>query len=210
MEELTEKILNRLKLDGDTVLKKQIRGMSGITIKDLVNSLISTNSVEAAAVVLGYTKNPVKQCIRETLKPLFCDRKYDFEGGGTTKWHICLLEVVEYKKCSACTSILPFSLFSSNSSKRNGLQSICKKCANIESKKHKYYISERTPNWVDMELIAQFYKNCPKGYHVDHIIPLRGKYVSGLHTINNLQYLLADENRSKSNSYDILADSLAS
>ena len=53
----------------------------------------------------------------------------------------------------------------------------------------------------DKEEIAEFYRNCPEGYHVDHIIPLNGKNVSGLHTIINLQYLPATENLRKSNKF---------
>ena len=60
---------------------------------------------------------------------------------------------------------------------------------------------KRCPVWADKNAIEEFYANCPEGYHVDHIIPLRGKTVSGLHVLENLQYLPAKENMSKGNKF---------
>ncbi len=60
---------------------------------------------------------------------------------------------------------------------------------------------QRTPKWAELKQIEQFYIKRPKGYHVDHIIPLQGDKVSGFHCLANLQYLPTEENLSKSNKY---------
>jgi hypothetical protein len=58
-----------------------------------------------------------------------------------------------------------------------------------------------TTKWANLEAIKLFYYNRPKGYHIDHIIPLNGHIISGLHVLENLRYLPAKENLSKSNKY---------
>ena len=58
-------------------------------------------------------------------------------------------------------------------------------------------LKHRTPPWADLDKIKQIYLGCPPGYHVDHVVPLHGKLVSGLHVEANLQYLPALENAMK-------------
>lgn len=51
-------------------------------------------------------------------------------------------------------------------------------------------------SWEERQEIGRFYKNCPKGYEVDHIIPVSK---GGLHRLSNLQYLTREDNRRKHN-----------
>lgn len=70
---------------------------------------------------------------------------------------------------------------------------------------------QRTPAWLtqqDLEIMKDIYfyaKALEEAtgipHHVDHIIPLQGKSVSGLHVPTNLQILSQAENCSKSNTW---------
>jgi hypothetical protein len=62
---------------------------------------------------------------------------------------------------------------------------------------------KRTPKWADRKELRHIYAHCPKGWHVDHDIPLRGKLVSGLHVPDNLVYRPAKQNMSKSASFSV-------
>jgi hypothetical protein len=62
--------------------------------------------------------------------------------------------------------------------------------------------AKATPKWLSEDQkteMQEFYQHTPDGFEVDHIIPLRGKKVCGLHVPWNLQYLPISENRKKSN-----------
>ena len=64
-----------------------------------------------------------------------------------------------------------------------------------------------TPAWADTVLILAFYKQADalnkqhgKGtHHVDHIVPLRSRWVCGLHTHHNLEVLSCADNCRKGN-----------
>ena len=71
-------------------------------------------------------------------------------------------------------------------------------------RKRKRHIEMATPSWVDQKAIYRFYAGARKmtertdiQYHVDHIVPLRGKNVCGLHVPWNLQVFPASDNLSK-------------
>jgi len=64
------------------------------------------------------------------------------------------------------------------------------------------------PKWADMDAIKQIYKECSDmskatgiEYHVDHMVPLRGKTVCGLHCEDNLRIILGSENCKKLNTH---------
>jgi hypothetical protein len=70
-----------------------------------------------------------------------------------------------------------------------------------------------TPAWADKNELLVFYtlardaeKMVPGDvkFHVDHIVPLRGKHVCGLHVPWNLQILEQSENCSKGNKFDVI------
>lgn len=54
-----------------------------------------------------------------------------------------------------------------------------------------------------MEKIRLFYDACPSGMVVDHVIPLQGALVSGLHVEYNLQYLTRSQNAAKKNRFPL-------
>jgi hypothetical protein len=69
----------------------------------------------------------------------------------------------------------------------------------VAKAKRRALLKQALPKFADLKKIREIYKDCPKGFHVDHIIPLNSKLVCGLHVEWNLQYLPAKDNLSKSN-----------
>jgi hypothetical protein len=62
---------------------------------------------------------------------------------------------------------------------------------------------DATPPWVSKKELRAVYANCPAGYHVDHVHPLKHPRLCGLHVPWNLQYLEASDNLKKSNRLEV-------
>lgn len=84
---------------------------------------------------------------------------------------------------------------------------------NFLCQKRKIDTMNRTPKWLtedDFWMIEEVYKLASLrakmfgfSWHVDHIIPLRGKNVSGLHVPTNLQVVPWIENQRKTNKFEV-------
>jgi hypothetical protein len=82
--------------------------------------------------------------------------------------------------------------------------------AALEGKRRAAQI-QRTPKWdpdahlivAKYQLAAMLTKASGIEHHVDHIIPLQGKKVSGLHVFSNLRVIPGSDNVKKSNKYEI-------
>ena len=89
-----------------------------------------------------------------------------------------------------------------NHRKRN----LAKDCAKVMKREASKI--NATPIWANntriqcyYSLAAMFNKNTDQKWHVDHIVPLRGKNVCGLHVDYNLRVIPAIENMKKGNRY---------
>jgi len=86
------------------------------------------------------------------------------------------------------------------------------KCAAKSMARHALKLG-RTPRWLtedDKQSIAKLYVLARElsyrtgvEYQVDHILPLQGRHVSGLHVPSNLQVITATLNKSKGNKYAV-------
>jgi hypothetical protein len=92
--------------------------------------------------------------------------------------------------------------------RKNNLGLVLADCAKRRAAKLK-----RTPKWLTpfdklkieclYQLAAMRNRESGQKWHVDHIIPLQGAFVSGLHVPDNLRVILAIDNMRKNNQYEV-------
>jgi hypothetical protein len=135
-------------------------------------------------------------------------------------------------ECAECRRIMDARLYNENVAKRNMQAKLYKESrkeyVSMLSKKWKENNRalvratmvkrhaaklQRIPKWADLDAIEQVYKDCEiinvlsrmyggEEFHVDHIIPMQGENVSGLHVFENLQIITATENLTKGNRWE--------
>jgi hypothetical protein len=77
----------------------------------------------------------------------------------------------------------------------------------------KKVVKQRTPQWLNAfdrlkircmyQLAAMYTRENNESWHVDHIVPLQGVRVSGLHVPNNLRVIRGLDNIKKKNQYEV-------
>lgn len=195
---ILEKIIDVCNLP--LVVKKKHGISPEVTAEQFINSILVNDTISQASKHLNIGEQTLNRVVAKHLIPLFGK----LNGGGET-WKFILLAAAEHKECHQCNQIKPYSKFGQDIHKSDGKFRKCKYCRSFDNSSLYQARKLRIPPWYSSEkdLIAEFYENCPSGYHVDHIIPLQGTFISGLHTLNNLQYLPASENLKKGNKFEL-------
>ena len=203
MQDIITKICTHYLVAPTDIAKKKFRHLPQYTYEDILSRILSNNEESARNIFTEMNNSTTSSMLNKC---------FPGKVSQTQRWHTFLLALISMKRCSKCSNIKNIDSFYSNSNEPTGVHTNCIECSK------EYYVTHKaqykanavryqnnkanaTPLWADILSMNIFYKNCPSGMHVDHIIPLQGKTVCGLHTLENLQYLSAHENLAKGNKF---------
>lgn len=208
---LTIQILEALGRDWSEIIKKKYGNSPQLVLGDAILGLLIYKTIVDLSISLNITESTLGRVLNKAClgKP----KKYN-------KWLLWFTSLTEYKYCSSCDKYLLKLNYHLSKVTKDNLSINCTDCCrryeraysilyskdnrgkrNAHEAKRRASKLQRTVSWANLEAIKELYKNCPEGYHVDHIIPLQGKNVSGLHIETNLQYLTAEANLKKGNDF---------
>lgn len=222
--EITKYILSKLQKQHNDIIKQSRSNSPGLLWGEFVSRIVQDLGNTGAAYKL-FPEMGMQTFYRMTNKAF---PNLTLNGGNET-WYHYLLSLIEYKNCGKCGLVQPYDAYHKDSTRNSGIASLCKTCKSekqigqydkyrssheASQLKHKDAIKARNAEyrterchrnvpWTESTKIREFYAECPEGYHVDHIIPLKAVLVSGLHVISNLQYLSAKDNMQKGNRVDL-------
>ncbi|RZK44837.1 MAG: hypothetical protein EOO61_02385 [Hymenobacter sp.] len=206
-EIFTALCLAKFNWTSDNILKKKRANGPEIKAGDLFDIIYDEDKAVAIAKRLGFGETSLATFMRKTFPGIILT--------GRRTWKYYFLGEIGYKKCSDCLLIKETADYHvANTKGISGLASICKSCDYLRRRTHQVNHpemykaanaaarasrSDAVPKWADLIAILDIYATCPEGYQVDHIIPLRGETVCGLHVENNLRHIKTSENLSKGN-----------
>jgi hypothetical protein len=169
-----------------------------------------------------YRENKCKQCNNEArMEPKEKDRQaaYQKAYSKTNKETIAVKKAIYRKTNKETLAVKKVAYCKANKKAIAARTAAWKKdnkaAVNAATVRRRSAKLNRTPKWTtkeDLETIKQIYivanqfsKSFGTEYQVDHIIPLQGELVSGLHVPSNLQIITAKENQIKGNKYTVSA-----
>lgn len=224
--ELMEKICAHFNINKNTEVKRKFGKLPAYTYNDILSRILQYNDTRTPiTVIFPEMTRPTSSAMLKKAFPNKLNTKQS--------WISYLLLSIGMKYCSSCRELKTLDCYSVDNNTYSKIRDCCKVCDSFANKlhrqenvehykiaKHEHYINNKakyyakklkranhirqaTPSWANIEKMNYIYKNAPKGYHVDHIIPINGNNVCGLHTEHNLQYMLAADNISKGNIFDI-------
>lgn len=150
--------------------------------------------------------------------PLDSDSKWYFTGKPCKEGHISV-RLKSNRQCKEC-SYNKRKAYENSPAYLNwkllNKQKVCaewqkrnKGLVNANTRKYQAAKLNRTPSWLtpdELERMSCYYqvaamlsKESDREWHVDHVVPLQGKKISGLHVPWNLRVIPATENLKKSN-----------
>lgn len=207
---MLNQILQKLNVDGNVIVKKAWGHMPAYTYSDVITRLLASEGKIPVTDIFVEMSKPTS---RDLLKKVF--NRERLHGGHN--WYAHALSLINKRQCTTCKNIKETTEYYKDNRSYDGCRSVCIECDQAYKDMHrranlgqyaatasKYRANKHLAlvPWADTDEIKAIYDNCPEGKEVDHIIPIQGTIVCGLHCKHNLQYLPVSDNRSKSNKFD--------